>query len=110
MARGSTITPIGSTQKLEYHVYDPSVESILGSRVEDKDGSRVVRLTEDQARYWASQGLVGLQARKDLAPNVANAIDQMIGTDVDSQMAVPDPEPRTRRTRDTVATDTGNVA
>jgi hypothetical protein len=46
----------------EYHIYDPNVGETLGIAVPVialSNGARVVRLTEQQARYWLAQGVIG---------------------------------------------------
>jgi hypothetical protein len=55
----------------EYHVYDPIVGETLGIRVPVivlSNGVRVVRLTEQQARYWFAQGVIGEKPLSEQSP------------------------------------------
>jgi hypothetical protein len=55
----------------EYHIYDPSVGETLGIGVPVitlSNGQRVVRLTEQQARYWIDQGVIGEKPLSEQSP------------------------------------------
>jgi hypothetical protein len=55
----------------EYHIYDPNIGETLGIGVPVivlSNGQRVVRLTEQQARYWLHQGTIGEKPLSEQSP------------------------------------------
>ncbi len=69
MARQQPTRPTVS----EYHVYDKDAVVLGGIPVINKgDGSRVVRMTTQQAKYFIDAGAIGVRPERDL-PDVARA-------------------------------------
>lgn len=88
----------------EYYVYDDRVSTVGGYAVDDR---RCVRMGAAQAQYFIDQGVIGVQAENELAPEAKNAHAQFRGTPHNQQPSLgaaatepaAEPAPRGRRTK-----------
>jgi hypothetical protein len=65
----------------EYHIYDPGTRNEIGGFrvIKNKDGDRVVLMTDLQAGYWVSAGVIGRIKLSDVNPTVRGNLHQMSG-------------------------------
>jgi hypothetical protein len=65
----------------EYYIYDPGVKEDLGGMrvVINKDGERVVLLTDSQAGYWVASGVIGRIPLSKVSVNKRTQIHQSTG-------------------------------
>jgi hypothetical protein len=65
----------------EYYIYDPGTRDTIGGFrvINNKQGDRVVLMTDLQAGYWVSAGVIGRIKLSDVSNTVRNNLHQMSG-------------------------------
>jgi len=70
----------------EYYIYDQNVKNELGGHVVvERDGSKRVLLTPDQAKFWLDQGLLGTQPLEQRSSEARRVIDQFRNVPMEQQ-------------------------
>jgi len=79
MARSPAGVPRKPDPIEEFYVYDSTVENLGGQVPVDRDGDRIVRLTQAQAQYLLDQGVLGTKPLEKKSAKGMAATQQLIG-------------------------------
>lgn len=71
-----------------WYVYDDTAVLVGGTIITEKDGHRVVLMTENQAKFYLDQGTLGVKPFERLSARATDAVEQATGVSEPSNKRV----------------------